>query len=354
MASKAPVDLSVDSASIKSSAVTVNAEGVASAIQALRDVSSTERHRLMVVLPLKWDNLEQEATFHMLLHILNTTSGAEARRSEPDRYMAGIRETVLMGLLGLHMEGRKLTASGLAALTLFDFSRAFSLPLTVEKEVMPGVRQDVPAPHRPLVEAMHRTLQDGCRILGERNFTSFGQCLLSGVDSGYVSQTESPAPLDALATVSRLVRIFPFLRDEVKLGDKSVGLYSKAQQMVIYFHDVLGPRVPACNFANMNALTGCCDSYTLAVLRQLKVVCFSDELSSQIDAGHDFRAGSETEVTLRLSVLVGIRALCDAQAAAGGGAITPADVCRFLWIHGERQETRGTLVLHKSSSSTVY
>jgi hypothetical protein len=340
MASKAPVDLSVDSASIKSSAVTVNAEGVASAIQALRDVSSTERHRLMVVLPLKWDNLEQEATFHMLLHILNTTSGAEvcaplhslgfaasscyvseskilrtqmqARRSEPDRYMAGIRETVLMGLLGLHMEGRKLTASGLAALTLFDFSRAFSLPLTVEKEVMPGVRQDVPAPHRPLVEAMHRTLQDGCRILGERNFTrwapicsetafissffSFGQCLLSGVDSGYVSQTESPAPLDALATVSRLVRIFPFLRDEVKLGDKSVGLYSKAQQMVIYFHDVLGPRVPACNFANMNALTGCCDSYTLAVLRQLKVVCFSDELSSQIDAGHDFRAGSETEV----------------------------------------------------------
>jgi hypothetical protein len=85
--------------------------------------------------------------------------------------MAGIREIVLMGLLGMHMEGRKLTASGLAGLSLFDFSRAFSLPLTVEKEVMPGVRQDVPAPHRPLVEAMHRTLQEGCRILGERNFT---------------------------------------------------------------------------------------------------------------------------------------------------------------------------------------
>jgi hypothetical protein len=85
--------------------------------------------------------------------------------------MAGIREIVLMGLLGMHMEGRKLTASGLASLSLFDFSRAFSLPLTVEKEVMPGVRQDVPAPHRPLVEAMHRTLQEGCRILGERNFT---------------------------------------------------------------------------------------------------------------------------------------------------------------------------------------
>ena len=85
--------------------------------------------------------------------------------------MAGIREIVLMGLLGMHMEGRKLTASGLAGLSLFDFSRAFSLPLTVEKEVMPGIRQDVPAPHRPLVEAMHRTLQEGCRILGERNFT---------------------------------------------------------------------------------------------------------------------------------------------------------------------------------------
>ena len=124
---------------------------------------------------------------------------------------------------------------------------------------------------------------------------------MSGVDSGYVSQTESPAPLDALATVSRLVRIFPFLRDEVKLGDKSVGLYSKAQQMIIYFHDVLGPRVPACNFTNMNALTGCCDSYTLAVLRQLKVVCLSDELSSQIDAGQDFRAGSETEVAKTFS-----------------------------------------------------
>ena len=127
-------------------------------------------------------------------------------------------------------------------------------------------------------------------------FCSFGQCLLSGADSGYVSQTESPTPLDALATVSRLVRIFPFLRDEVKLGDKCVGLYSKAQQIVIYFHDVLGPRVPACNFTNMNALTGCCDSYTLAVLRHLKIVSLSEELSSQIDARQDFRAGSETEV----------------------------------------------------------
>jgi hypothetical protein len=197
MASKAPVDLSVDTAAINSSAVTINADGVADALRALREASSTDRQRLMVVLPLKWENLEQEATFHMLLHILNITSGAEvpacnrscaafvvrdslnrlfdallqSRSHEPDRYMAGIREIVLMGLLGLHMEGRKLTASGLAALSLFDFSRAFSLPLTVEKEVMPGVRQDVPAPHRPLVEAMHRTLQDGCRILGERNFT---------------------------------------------------------------------------------------------------------------------------------------------------------------------------------------
>lgn len=199
MSSKAPVDLSVDSAAINSSAVTINAEGVAATLQALRDASATDRQRLMVVLPLKWDNLEQEATFHMLLHILNITSGAEvpaldcsdvqpslftllssqiyvllqARSHEPDRYMAGIREIVLMGLLGMHMEGRKLTASGLAGLSLFDFSRAFSLPLTVEKEVMPGVRQDVPAPHRPLVETMHRTLQDGCRILGERNFTRY-------------------------------------------------------------------------------------------------------------------------------------------------------------------------------------
>ena len=195
MASKAPVDLSVDSAAIKSGAVTVNPEGVAVALQSLGEASSSDRHRLMVVLPLKWDNLEQEATFHMLLHILNITSGAEVpacgllrcfltlprrrqshallqgRSHEPDRYMAGIREIVLMGLLGMHMEGRKLTASGLAGLSLFDFSRAFSLPLTVEKEVMPGVRQDVPSPHRPLVEAMHRALQDGCRILGERNFT---------------------------------------------------------------------------------------------------------------------------------------------------------------------------------------
>jgi hypothetical protein len=109
------------------------------------------------------------------------------------------------------------------------------------------------------------------------------------------------------------------------------------------------------------------------VLRHLNVVSLSEELSSQIAALHDFRAGSETEVpecpcfawftsqflrafqvTLRLSVLIGIRALCDAHAAAGGDALTPADICRFLWIQGERQETRGTMILHKSSSSTVY
>jgi hypothetical protein len=107
---------------------------------------------------------------------------------------------------------------------------------------------------------------------------------------------ESPTPLDALGTVSRLVRIFPFLRDEVKIADKCVGLYSKAQHMVLYFHDVLGPRVPACNFTGMNALTGCCDSYTLAAMRLLNIITLSEELSSEIDAKHDFRAGSETEV----------------------------------------------------------
>ena len=79
MATKAAVDLSVDSAAINSSAATVNAEGVAVALQALRDAASAERNRLMVVLPLKWENLEQEATFHMLLHILNFTSGAEVQ-----------------------------------------------------------------------------------------------------------------------------------------------------------------------------------------------------------------------------------------------------------------------------------
>ena len=77
MASKAPVDLSVDTAAIRSSAVTVNAEGVSAALQSIRDAISSQNHRLMVVLPLKWDNLEQEATFHMLLHLLNFTSGAE-------------------------------------------------------------------------------------------------------------------------------------------------------------------------------------------------------------------------------------------------------------------------------------
>jgi hypothetical protein len=55
-----------------------------------------------------------------------------------------------------------------------------------------------------------------------------------------------------------------------------------------------------------------------------------------------------------MAVLVGIRALCDAHAAVGGDAITPADVCRFLWIQGERQEVRGAMMLHRSSSSTVY
>ena len=44
----------------------------------------------------------------------------QAKGRDPDRYMAGIREIVLMGLLGMHMEGRKLTASGLAGLSLFD------------------------------------------------------------------------------------------------------------------------------------------------------------------------------------------------------------------------------------------
>ena len=78
--------------------------------------------------------------------------------------------------------------------------------------------------------------------------------------------------------------------------------YSKAQQMVMYFHDILGPRVPACDFTNMNALTGCCDNYTLAVLRHLNVVSLNEELSSKIDARHDFRAGSETEVPACLRV----------------------------------------------------
>jgi len=300
----------------------------------------------MVVLPLKWENLEQEATFHMLLHILNFTSGAEVQvRNTQHRGISLVLHCSIQTLTRYRRpEFRSPIAIWLASERAFSWvfwactwkgansrplaslacpystSAALSAcPSLLKKRLCPASGKTCLhligrwsslciARFKMAAGYWAREILRGdslvqIALLSRSPFKhrswprcSFGQCLLSGVDSGYVSQTVSPVPLDALATVSRLVRIFPFLRDEVKLGDKCVGLYSKAQQMVMYFHDILGPRVPACEFTNMNALTGCCDNYTLAVLRKLNVVSLSEELSSKIDSRQDFRAGSETEV----------------------------------------------------------
>jgi hypothetical protein len=173
-------------------------------------------------LPLVFDDLAQEINFHALRHALNYGSGwhevivpLHGEKAKPHR------DSVLHGLIQMHMEGSKLgSAEHLAGMKLFPLSQAFNIPITKEERLDGGpIRKDVPSDFRQLIDSYFDTFsQIGSELLS-RGFKSLADFILSIELHGH-GQIEHAAPKEAYSAdrlVARLAGCFPCFRDEAWL-----------------------------------------------------------------------------------------------------------------------------------------
>ena len=173
-------------------------------------------------LPLIFDDLSQEINFHALRHALNYGSGwhevivpLHGEKAKPHR------DSVLHGLIQLHMEGGKLgTAEHLNSLKLFSLSQAFNIPITKEERLDGGpIRKDVPSDFRELIDSYFQTIsQIGSELLA-RGFNSLADFILSTELHGHGQIGAHSAPKEAYTAdrlVARLAGCFPCFRDEVR------------------------------------------------------------------------------------------------------------------------------------------
>ena len=171
-------------------------------------------------LPLIFDDLSQEINFHALRHALNFGSGWH-ETVMPERGEKGKphRDSVLHGLIQLHMEGGKLgEADHLSSLKLFPLSQAFNIPITQEERLDGGpIRKDVPSDFRRLIDSYYDTIsQLGAELLA-RGFKSIADFILSTELHGHggADHTTPQEQFTADRLVARLTSCFECFRDEV-------------------------------------------------------------------------------------------------------------------------------------------
>ncbi len=124
--------------------------------------------------PLLFDSLAHEVNFAAVNAMLAFGSG---HRAELHRLCnSGAAQTMLYGMIGLHMTYGDLNAGVLSSLSVQEVSSLFQIPLNEEYEVQPGIHGFRATSLKPLVELIHSTLTGaGARLtaLGHDDFASY-------------------------------------------------------------------------------------------------------------------------------------------------------------------------------------
>jgi hypothetical protein len=284
-------------------------------------------------LPLRFESPGQEVNALLLLQLLNCGSGFRA-----DLHAApggcGAWETVLRGLLTLHLTGKPLTADALCAFTARDVPEVFGFEPTVEKQVLPAVYQLEPGPLAPLAAHLVRAMNEAggaLRAAGARDFYAW-------VEAGAAAERaaggcggpngDSPS---AAGFVGRLVRAFLPFADEHDVpvggggadsGVLRVALYKKAQLAASHLSRRFAAELPGLfAFHDVDRLTVAADNVLPAVMRAFGALALPADLAARVDAGQPLPAGAD-ETRLRAAAVVAggvvaaeVRALAAAAAA---------------------------------------
>lgn len=290
-------------------------------------------------LPLRFESPGQEVNALLLLQLLNCGSGFRAELHAAPAG-CGAWETVLRGLLTLHLTGKPLTADAMCAFSARDVPEVFGFEPTVEKQVLPAVYQLEPGPLAPLAAHLVRAMNEAgaaLRAAGARDFYAWVEAGAAAERAaGGCGGPNGDRP-SAAGFVARLARAFPPFADEhdVPVGGAAAGgdarvlrvaLYKKAQLAASHLSRRFAAELPALfAFHDADRLTVAADNVLPAVMRAFGALVLPPALAVRVDAGQPLPAGAEETCMRAAAVVAGGAVVAEARALAAAAAAHALD-----------------------------
>eukprot|EP00195_Chlamydomonas_chlamydogama_P001625 CAMPEP_0202915646 /NCGR_PEP_ID=MMETSP1392-20130828/66246_1 /ASSEMBLY_ACC=CAM_ASM_000868 /TAXON_ID=225041 /ORGANISM="Chlamydomonas chlamydogama, Strain SAG 11-48b" /LENGTH=355 /DNA_ID=CAMNT_0049607765 /DNA_START=15 /DNA_END=1082 /DNA_ORIENTATION=+ len=296
--------------------------------------------------PIKFDDVKSEITFLTLYHLLDFGSGwdSELRRSGG----RGARDTILFGLIGLHLSGTRIDHHWMKACSMFNITSLFGINSHVEAPLdnLPGVTMSRPGPLQPLCVALQQAVVSAGEALEEAGQRSLGDAVLAVVE-----ETQAGGrPPSAVSLVQELVDMLPGFQDVVLYDGVQLPLARKAQALALTLAHALGERDKRFAFTDLADLTADSGPYLTAALRARGVLRLSGDLATTLDSHQDLPAGPH-ERALRAATV----AAADGVAAAAGGALSAWEVGAYLeCLTEEGQELHDSLASMYRTKCTAY
>ncbi|KAG2495177.1 hypothetical protein HYH03_006783 [Edaphochlamys debaryana] len=265
-------------------------------------------------LPIKFSSLEQELTLLALYHLLDFGSGYDPLLTKTSGGRDA-RETLLFGLIGLHLGGTRMDHHKLKSFTMYDLYTTFNIEATQEVAVMPGVTMTKPGPLQPHAKALLTAINESGAALEEAGAKSPGELLLSLAEG-----LKKAGRTTAGAFVEELIDSLPGFRDSVLYDGRTLTLHRRAQNLAADLAIVYGGRDDRFAFSDVDQLAADSGATTIAVLRAKGVLQLSEELASTIDEGSELPAGPHERALRAAAVAACDRVVAAAAAQAAGSA----------------------------------
>ncbi|KJE98201.1 hypothetical protein CAOG_008199 [Capsaspora owczarzaki ATCC 30864] len=278
-------------------------------------------------LPLRFDTLDQELNLHCVLALLNFGHGF--RRELHAAVDRGAWESVLVGVMSMHVAGAALDARFFEALTESDVAEHFQLPIMTDRphESIPGLAISSPSVLRPFIALVQTVLRDTGARLRQLGYQRLSQFVLDTLKpSSAASATSTAAGPSAAVLVERLVQCFPAFEDCSVFNGHRVLFLKKAQFLASEVYTLFGTRDPErFAFKDVDQLTVFVDNVVPAVLRQLGILVLAPELCTMIDSHVDLSTTRRVEGSAPIVELAGGKSLQDADVQLRAAAVSACE-----------------------------
>lgn len=382
--------------------VRVESSGVERFAHALLSMSEDEVNQGLE-LPLQFENLDAELNIWFLIALLAFGSGF--RHELHTAVEAGAADTMLRGVIGLHLSGKELSARFLSSFKKSMVTEYFGFATDSEVQIMPAVYETKPnalAPlavliadavsgtGRALVAGGHRDIASWLRsqaankayhndVTGRPCASKFVALLADSLpafrDIHTVAVPIGPSPVQSSQLASAPASSSP----ETGRPSLEVAILKKAQLAAKELHRKFKARLPSLfDFDDVGDLTIFADNVIPAVLRREGVLQLSPPLAAAIDSRQQIPTGLQDTalragaivaceaITVRVRELaaeqisaIGSAAVTDASSASEMqrlqqlSALTEAQVDEYLWRLGKKPEYR-KLERHATKDTMFY
>lgn len=253
-------------------------------------------------LPFRFEDFDRELNFIAVRNLLHFGSGFDPELLQATGKSCG--DTILFGIISMHLSGRALDAASFLHLALPDVESIFSIPAIREVPThMAGVTTTAPTLLRAFSERILATLRETAQVLRARGMQRLSQFVLHLLKDGPMSSSEF---------VRALAETFPAFSDSPSAGvsGTAVPFHGKAVFFAHELHARFRERYPNFGFSDIADMTASVNTRTVAVLHRLGMLAISPALLEQYTAAST--TSTPTDTVLRAAALLA----CDALATA--------------------------------------